>query len=144
MSAARRHLSVSERAGAVATFVLLMTYELARWHRQYRRRVVTRCGDAGPPKPEGAQAGRSWSTTPPEPSVGSRSRLAVMTSMTSSKRAVYVVHDRTTDANPGILATAYESTEKAIADLNGFRAQQPDNPGPLTWSTGPGWAEGRD
>uniref|UniRef100_UPI003F4986DF hypothetical protein n=1 Tax=Amycolatopsis sp. CA-096443 TaxID=3239919 RepID=UPI003F4986DF len=64
--------------------------------------------------------------------------------MTSSKRVVYVVHDRTTDANPGILTTAYESTAKAIADLDGFRAQHPDNPGPLTWSTGPGWADGRD
>ena len=64
--------------------------------------------------------------------------------MTSSKRAVYVVHDRTTSAQPGILATAYESVEKAIADLNGFRAQHPDNPGPLAWSTGPGWADGRD
>ncbi|WP_158688161.1 MULTISPECIES: hypothetical protein [Actinomycetes] len=64
--------------------------------------------------------------------------------MTSSKRAVYVVHDRTTSAQPGILATAYESVEKAIADLDGFRAQHPDDPGPLTWSTGPGWAAGRD
>ncbi|MFB9690078.1 hypothetical protein [Amycolatopsis plumensis] len=64
--------------------------------------------------------------------------------MTSSKRAVYVVHDRTTSAQPGILTTAYESVEKAIADLNGFRAQQPSNPGPLVWSTGPGWADGCD
>lgn len=43
---------------------------------------------------------------------------------------MYVVHDRTTSAQPGILATAYESVEKAIADLDGFRAQHPDNPGP--------------
>ncbi|WP_290056410.1 hypothetical protein [Amycolatopsis solani] len=64
--------------------------------------------------------------------------------MTSSKRVVYVVHDRTTSAQPGIHTTAYESVEKAIANLNGFRAQHPDNPGPLVWSTGPGWADGRD
>lgn len=43
-----------------------------------------------------------------------------MTPMTSSKRAVYVVHDHTTSAQPGILATAYESVEKAIADLDGL------------------------
>ncbi|WP_236788031.1 hypothetical protein [Amycolatopsis sp. GM8] len=64
--------------------------------------------------------------------------------MTSSQRAVYVVHDRTTSAQPGILATAFESITKAIAYLDGFRAQHPDNPGPLTWTTGPGWANGRD
>ncbi|MET9260283.1 hypothetical protein [Amycolatopsis sp. NPDC004079] len=64
--------------------------------------------------------------------------------MSSSKRVVYVVHDRTTSARPGILTTAFESVEKAIAHVNGFRAQHPDNPGPLTWSTGPGWADGRD
>lgn len=64
--------------------------------------------------------------------------------MTSKKRAVYVVHDRTTSAQPGILTTAFESVEKAIAYLDGFRAQHPDNPGPLVWSTGPGWADGRD
>lgn len=67
-----------------------------------------------------------------------------MAAMTSSKRAADVVHDRTTSAQPGILATAYESVEKAIADLDGFRAQHPANPGPLAWSTGPGWADGRD
>src|SRR4051812_29899938 len=67
-----------------------------------------------------------------------------MTPMTSSKRAVYVVHDRTTTAQPGILATAYGSVEKAMAALDGFRAQHPDNPGPLAWTTGPNWANGRD
>jgi hypothetical protein len=57
---------------------------------------------------------------------------------------VYVVHDRTTDARPGILTTAYESIEKARADLDAFRTQHPDNPGPLQWVTGPNWADGRD
>lgn len=55
-----------------------------------------------------------------------------------------MVEDRTTSARPGIHATAYESIAKAMANLDGFRAQHPDNPGPLTWSTGPGWADGRD
>jgi len=64
--------------------------------------------------------------------------------MTTSERAVYVVHDRTTDAQPGILTTAFESVQKAIAHLDAFRAQQPGNPGALTWATGPGWADGRD
>ncbi|MFI5614661.1 hypothetical protein [Amycolatopsis sp. NPDC051903] len=62
----------------------------------------------------------------------------------TSKRAVYVVHDRTTSAQPGILSEAFESIQKAIAYLDGFRAQHPDNPGALTWATGPGWADGRD
>ncbi|MEV7040441.1 hypothetical protein [Amycolatopsis sp. NPDC051061] len=52
--------------------------------------------------------------------------------MTNSERAVYVVHDRTTSAQPGILTTAFESVKKAIAHLDGFRAQQPGAPGPLT------------
>ncbi len=64
--------------------------------------------------------------------------------MTNSERVVYVVHDRTTDAQPGILNSAYESIEKARADLDAFRAQHPDNPGPLQWSTGPNWADGKD
>lgn len=64
--------------------------------------------------------------------------------MTNSERIVYVVHDHTTDAQPGILTSAYESIEKARADLDAFRAQHPDNPGPLQWLTGPGWADGRD
>lgn len=42
------------------------------------------------------------------------------------------------------LSSAYESIEKARADLDAFRAQHPDNPGPLQWSTGLNWAEGRD
>ncbi|WP_143168412.1 hypothetical protein [Amycolatopsis australiensis] len=64
--------------------------------------------------------------------------------MTNSERAVYVVHDRTTSAQPGILTTAFESVTKAIAHLDAFRAQQPGAPGPLHWETGPGWADGRD
>lgn len=67
-----------------------------------------------------------------------------MTSMTSSDRVVYVVHDRATSAQPGILSTAFESIEKAIAHVDAFRAQHPDNPGALIWATGPGWADGRD
>lgn len=64
--------------------------------------------------------------------------------MTAHPRVVYLVHDLTTDAKPGIHATAYESIEKARANLDGFRDQHPDNPGPLAWSTGPGWAHARD
>lgn len=64
--------------------------------------------------------------------------------MSDRQRVVYVVHDQTTDARPGIHASAYESIEKARADLDAFRAQHPDNPGPLQWSTGPGWAHGAD
>ena len=54
------------------------------------------------------------------------------------------MHDRTTSAQPGILTTAFESIKKAIAHLDAFRAQHPDTPGPLSWTTGPGWADGRD
>lgn len=64
--------------------------------------------------------------------------------MTNRQRVVYVVHDHTTDARPGILTSAYESIEKARTDLDAFRAQHPDKPGPLKWSTGPNWADGRD
>lgn len=39
---------------------------------------------------------------------------------------------------------AFESAEKAIKHVDAFRAQHPDNPDTLTWSTGPGWADGRD
>lgn len=57
---------------------------------------------------------------------------------------MYVMQDCATSARPGILTTAFESIEKAIAHVDAFRAQQPDGPGALTWSTGPGWADGRD
>lgn len=67
-----------------------------------------------------------------------------MASMASSERVVYVVQDRTTSAQPGILTVAFESAEKAIKHVDAFRAQHPDNPGALTWATGPGWADGRD
>ena len=67
-----------------------------------------------------------------------------MAPMASRDEVVYVVHDRTTSAQPGIHATAYESVQKAIANLDGFRAQQPGTTGPLTWTTGPGWANAHD
>lgn len=64
--------------------------------------------------------------------------------MKDAGHTVFLVHDLTTDAKPGIHTTAYESIEKARANLDGFRAQHPDNPEPLTWTTGPGWAAARD